>query len=71
MTQRRWLEFLKDYDFGMNYHPDKANVMVDDCFTPKFSLPFFIQDILLGFSNAQGGSRINQTNSPPKQWFHN
>ncbi|KAI5396664.1 hypothetical protein KIW84_062758 [Lathyrus oleraceus] len=21
MRQRRWLEFLKDYDFGLNYHP--------------------------------------------------
>lgn len=27
--QRRWLEFLKDYDFGMNYHLDKVNVVVD------------------------------------------
>lgn len=24
-----WLEFLKDYDFGLNYHPGKANVIVD------------------------------------------
>nr|KYP40856.1 hypothetical protein KK1_037780 [Cajanus cajan] len=29
MRQRRWLEFLKDYDFQLNYHPDKANVVVD------------------------------------------
>ena len=27
--QRRWLEFLKDYDFGLNYHPGKANVVAD------------------------------------------
>lgn len=27
MRQRRWLEFLKDYDFGLNYHPGKANVV--------------------------------------------
>nr|KYP73743.1 Retrovirus-related Pol polyprotein from transposon 17.6 [Cajanus cajan] len=27
--QKRWLEFLKDYDFQLNYHPDKANVVVD------------------------------------------
>jgi hypothetical protein len=29
MRQRRWLEFLKDYDFGLNYHPGKANVKAD------------------------------------------
>ena len=29
MRQRRWLEFLKDYDFGLNYHPRKANVVAD------------------------------------------
>src|ERR1051325_3237616 len=34
MRQRRWLEFLKDYDFGLNYHPGKANV-VDDALSRK------------------------------------
>ncbi|MCI27507.1 hypothetical protein A2U01_0048706, partial [Trifolium medium] len=29
MRQRRWLELLKDYDFELNYHPGKANVVVD------------------------------------------
>ena len=29
MRQRRWLEFLKDYDFELSYHPDKANVVAD------------------------------------------
>jgi len=29
MRQQRWLELLKDYDFGLNYHPDKANVVAD------------------------------------------
>lgn len=24
MRQKRWLEFLKDYDFGLNYHPYKS-----------------------------------------------
>lgn len=27
MRQRRWLEFLKDYNFGLNYHSGKANVV--------------------------------------------
>ena len=29
MRQRRWMEFLKDYDFRLNYHPGKANVVAD------------------------------------------
>ena len=29
MRQRRWLEFLEDYDFGLNYHMGKANMVVD------------------------------------------
>jgi len=29
MRQRRWLEFLKDYDFQLSYHPGKANVVTD------------------------------------------
>lgn len=29
MRQRTWLKFLKDYEFGLNYHPRKANVVVD------------------------------------------
>ena len=29
MRQRRWIEFLEDYDFTLHYHPGKANVVVD------------------------------------------
>ena len=29
MRQRRWLEFIKDYDCSINYHPGKANVVAD------------------------------------------
>jgi len=29
IRQRRWMEFLKDYDFELLYHPRKANVVVD------------------------------------------
>ena len=27
MRQRRWMEFLEDYDFTLHYHPGKANVV--------------------------------------------
>ena len=29
MRQRRWIEYLEDYDFTLHYHPSKANVVVD------------------------------------------
>src|SRR4051812_33512501 len=29
LRQRRWLELVKDYDLGINYHPGKANVLSD------------------------------------------
>jgi len=29
MRQRQWLEFLKDYDLQLSYHPGKANVVAD------------------------------------------
>ena len=29
MRQRRWMEFLKDFDFTLKYHPGKANVVAD------------------------------------------
>jgi hypothetical protein len=29
LRQRRWLELIKDYDLGINYHPRKANVGAD------------------------------------------
>ena len=29
MGQRRWMEYLEDYDFALHYHPGKENVVVD------------------------------------------
>ena len=29
LRQWRWLELVKDYDLGINYHPGKANVVAD------------------------------------------
>jgi hypothetical protein len=30
LRQRRWLELIKDYDLGINYHLGKANVVAND-----------------------------------------
>jgi hypothetical protein len=29
LRKRRWLELIKDYDLGINYHPGKANVVAE------------------------------------------
>ena len=29
MRQRRWMEFLEDYNFTLHYHLGKANVVAD------------------------------------------
>jgi hypothetical protein len=29
LRQCRWLELIKDYDIGINYHPGKANMVAD------------------------------------------
>jgi hypothetical protein len=29
LRQRRWLELIKDYDLYIQYHPGKANVVID------------------------------------------
>ena len=29
MRQRKWMKYLKDYDFTLHYHPEKENVVAD------------------------------------------
>ena len=29
MRQRRWIEYLEDYDFTLHYHPCKENVVAN------------------------------------------
>jgi hypothetical protein len=36
LRQRRWLELIKDYDVGIDYHPGKANVVVEALSRKKY-----------------------------------
>jgi len=38
MRQRRWMEYLKDYDFELLYHPGKANVVADALSRKRFHM---------------------------------
>jgi hypothetical protein len=36
LRQHRWLELIKDYDLGINYHPGKANGVADALSRKKY-----------------------------------
>jgi hypothetical protein len=46
LRQRRWLELIKDYDLGINYHPAKANV-VADALSRRSHVSQLVVDIML------------------------
>jgi hypothetical protein len=45
LRQRRWLELIKDYDLGINYHPGKANVVADALSCKKYCNAIFARRI--------------------------
>jgi hypothetical protein len=45
LRQCRWLELIKDYDLGMNYHPGKANVVADALSCTKYCNATFVERI--------------------------
>jgi hypothetical protein len=46
LRQRRWLELIKDYDLGINYHRGKANVVADALSRRSHSNHLIVKSIL-------------------------
>ena len=45
LRQRRWLELVKDYDLGINYHPGKANMVADALSRKSISLNVILESL--------------------------
>jgi hypothetical protein len=45
LRQHRWLELIKDYDLGINYHPGKADVVADALSRKKYCNATFAKRI--------------------------
>ncbi|GJT02897.1 putative reverse transcriptase domain-containing protein [Tanacetum coccineum] len=47
MRQRRWLEWLSDYDWEIRYHLGKANVVADALSRKEWNKPLRVRDLVM------------------------
>ncbi|GKD73106.1 putative reverse transcriptase domain-containing protein [Tanacetum coccineum] len=47
MRQRRWLEFLRNYDCEIRYHPGKANVVADALSHKERNKPLWVRALVM------------------------
>jgi hypothetical protein len=47
LRQRRWLELIKDFDVGINYHSGKANIIADTLSRKKYTVATFARRMRL------------------------
>jgi hypothetical protein len=59
LRQRRWLELIKDYDLGINYHLGKANI-VDDALSQRSHLNQLIVE-QIPFNLCEEFDKLNLT----------
>ncbi|KAA3466361.1 DNA/RNA polymerases superfamily protein [Gossypium australe] len=62
LRQRRWLELIKDYELVIEYHPGKANVVVD-ALSRKFL--FTLRAMNTQLSKADDGSILAELRAKP------
>jgi hypothetical protein len=70
MRQRRWMEYLNDFDFDLKYHPGKANVVADalsrkalhvsELMMHKCSLIENFRNLNLNMMEIEGGLLMNR-----------
>lgn len=63
MRHRRWLEFLKDYEFGLSYHYGKANAVLDVLSRKTLHMPMLMArelDIIEEFKDLSLVYEVNR-----------
>src|SRR5262249_28358717 len=65
LRQRRWMEFLKDYEFDMSYHPGKANVVADALSRKKLKSLFLRRQWKLTVDAVDGLTYVSQRSQSP------
>ncbi|GJW57867.1 putative reverse transcriptase domain-containing protein, partial [Tanacetum coccineum] len=51
LRQRRWIELLSDYDYEIQYHPGKANVMADALSQKERNKPLRVRALMMTVYN--------------------